>query len=64
MLLSLPFNLTSIFRPFAADPEKNTIWDITYEESVDYNNTDSTKSSSQDTKPPGNNGSTINNNLY
>lgn len=31
------------YRPFAADPEKNTIWDNTYEEEV--NHTDSTKSS-------------------
>ncbi|KAJ8954119.1 hypothetical protein NQ314_007148 [Rhamnusium bicolor] len=37
-----------MYMPFAADPEKNTIWDNTYEEEV--NHTDSTKSSCEQTQ--------------
>ncbi|CAH1164306.1 unnamed protein product [Phaedon cochleariae] len=39
------FASSNFVKPFAADPEKNTIWDNTYEEEV--NHTDSTKSSEE-----------------
>ncbi|KAJ8924639.1 hypothetical protein NQ315_000790 [Exocentrus adspersus] len=42
------FASSNFVKPFAADPEKNTIWDNTYEEEVDR--TDSTKSSCEQTQ--------------
>ncbi|KAJ8978945.1 hypothetical protein NQ317_003006 [Molorchus minor] len=41
------FASSNLVKPFVADPEKNTIWDATYEEEV--NHTDSTKSSYEQT---------------
>ncbi|XP_018567613.1 uncharacterized protein LOC108908165 [Anoplophora glabripennis] len=41
------FASSNFVKPFAADPEKNTIWDTTYEEEV--NHTDSSKSPSDQT---------------
>lgn len=48
-------NLLFIYRPFTVDPEKATIWDSTYEESIeacqasDINSENGTKSSHQNT---------------